>query len=437
LGKYPDNGISDIWNGRKINELRNSLNNSDLSKGCDHCRDNIENNNFGAVGAQFFDIAPVNTRFPTMLEFELSNECNLKCIMCSSQYSSLIQKDLKTGSDIKNPYDEKFISELEEFIPSLVIAKFLGGEPFVIPIYYKLWQRIIEINPKCKIFVQTNATVLNNKIKELLSHGNFRIKVSLESFRQNTFESIRRNSDFNKVMDNVLYFANHSKKNHYPFGISVCPIQQNWKELPEIIHKCNQLNALVFFNSVWSPDECSLFNVSPSMLKEVISFLKSAHIPDNTKIEKKNKHCYEGLINQLAARLLILIKEVEINQRIDYPTWMILKKELEIITVNELSDKLCLKIKEYYLNNKLSSGQSMNEGEQLVTKFLKAIASIEDTIYFKLALYKLNNIPSENFIQVLKSFDLIKLSKRAKEIVESCQKEINELTEIYNSVKSG
>jgi len=58
----------------------------------------------------------------------------------------------------------------------------LSSKPVGFVQYYDIWDLIIRKNPKCEIVVQTNATVLNNRIKNLLETGNFKISISIDSY---------------------------------------------------------------------------------------------------------------------------------------------------------------------------------------------------------------------------------------------------------------
>ena len=53
-------------------------------------------------------------------------------------------------------------------MPHLEEMKFLGGEPFMIGIYYDIWGEVARVNPGVKIRITTNATTLNPRTKTLL-----------------------------------------------------------------------------------------------------------------------------------------------------------------------------------------------------------------------------------------------------------------------------
>lgn len=429
LGHYPDQKISDIWNGEKMENLRQSLKNFDLSAGCFHCQNRIESRNFDAVEALLYDVIPRNKKYPTSMEFELSNECNLNCIMCSSEFSSSIERTSATPLSKNEVYGDEFISELQEFIPHLTKAKFLGGEPFLIPLYYKLWEKMIAVNPKCILLVQTNATLLNDRIRNLLSRGNFRICISLESFRKNTYENIRRNGDFEKVMSNVRYFAGYAKEKRYPFGISVCPMQQNWNEIPEIIGECNKLDAILYFNTVWYPSDCSLFNLGPQKLQNIIDTLRQAEIPGDSATARKNKLHFECFMNQLTAWQKQ--KEIEYTEKEKkYSNWNHYKKTLQEKPIEDLVSDLKNKI-----TIRLPDSQNEKEADKLILTFREVLKQFEDELYLKLAITKLLEYPAEIIIQELTNSNIGKLTEQAKNLIIECKKEESELCESYLNLK--
>ena len=117
--------------------FRNKLHESDLSSGCELCLDIIKNKNFSGLLPPLYDIVSSKiSKYPTVMEFELSNNCNLQCIMCPGRNSS----SFNTNEKAEFIYDDAFLLQLEEFLPHLNEAKFIGGEPFLIPIYYKIWE---------------------------------------------------------------------------------------------------------------------------------------------------------------------------------------------------------------------------------------------------------------------------------------------------------
>jgi len=191
--------IRDIWFGEKFTKLREAIKAYDLDYKCQTCKHYLETGNHVNVLAKAYDNDFPITPFPSMLEFELSNVCNLECTMCTGLLSSAIRKNREKLPKLKSPYGDKFIEELREFIPHLHEARFNGGEPFLINIYWKIWDAIIELHPKLKMTIATNGSVLTDRVKNYLARGNFHINLSIDSLDKDIYAAIRVNGDLDVV----------------------------------------------------------------------------------------------------------------------------------------------------------------------------------------------------------------------------------------------
>lgn len=299
LGKWPENSITEIWQGEKANELRQYIQQNNFGGGCTECGKMIEVGNYQGVRAKYYDefsssffsspIEKIKTAltgklgWPKVMEFELSNECNLECVMCNGYFSSSIRKNREKLPPIPSPYNDKFVDELEPFIPHLTDAKFLGGEPFMIEIYLRIWERIRKINPNIRIHITTNGTFLNNRVKELLEGLRAGIILSIDSVNRETYPKIRVNGNFDKVMENLEYFRDYTQRKKTFLSIAACPITLNWQELPQLLSFCIEKNVALYFNAVFSPQALSLREQTPEYLQNVISFLEKNPAPVSTK----------------------------------------------------------------------------------------------------------------------------------------------------------
>jgi MoaA/NifB/PqqE/SkfB family radical SAM enzyme len=294
IGKYPDQSISEIWKSAKAEELRQNMKNWDLAHGCQICDADLRMGSYKEVSARHFDNFERHATYPRMMEFLLTNTCNLECVMCKGEYSSLIRKNREKLPALVSPYDKAFLKQLEEFIPYLHETRFSGsGEAFAIDMNYEIWEMIIEKNPKCVIMVQTNGSYLNAKVKDFLSRGNFQIGVSLDSLKKETYEAIRLNANFDKVMENIRYFSEYSRNKKMKFSISTCVMRQNWRELPDFVNFCNSLNAVATFHKVWYPKKYALDNLPAGEIKEIYEYLAGHKFNTQTYIHRTNVAHYD------------------------------------------------------------------------------------------------------------------------------------------------
>lgn len=319
LGTWPINSIGEIWRGEKANELRKYIRENNLGGGCLECGNMIVSGNHQGVRAKHYDEFAedkLSTRakyfahktlgylpYPKVMEFELSNECNLECVMCNGEFSSSIRKNREKKPSIISPYNDRFVDELEAFIPYLTDAKFLGGEPFMIDIYLKIWERILKINPSVRIHITTNGTFLNNRIKTLLEGLNGGIILSLDAINKETYDQIRINGNFDKVLENLEYFREYTRRKKTFISIAACPITLNWTELPQMLEFCVSKDIILYFNAVFTPKNLSLREQTPEYLSRVIDFLEAYKYPEKVSITKSvaiaSISAYEDFIKML------------------------------------------------------------------------------------------------------------------------------------------
>lgn len=295
-----DRTIKEIWLGEKFTNLRENIKNYDLSKRCGTCLKNLENKNHVNVLAKAYDNDIPISNYPTMMEFELSNTCNLECIMCTGLLSSAIRANREKLPKLTNPYGEKFVQELEEFIPYLHEARFNGGEPFLIKIYFDIWEKIIELNPNCKIVIATNGTVLTSKVKNILERGNFHFNISIDSLIAKRYAEIRVNGDLNVVLKNLLYFKEYCQTKKRNICIMVNPMKNNWEEMPSFIEFCNSHNVHLWFNTIVHPEELSIHSLPKIDLERIYTKLSKVTFVQDEKTTdfayKHNTELYHNLV---------------------------------------------------------------------------------------------------------------------------------------------
>jgi MoaA/NifB/PqqE/SkfB family radical SAM enzyme len=289
----------EIWNSDEAKKLRAHMSYNDLDYGCQHCKYFFEKKKFSNLKPFVFDkYSSLNSEhLPTVLEFELSNECNLECQMCSGEVSSSIRKNRDKLPPIAMPYDEKFVEQLEVFIPQLKEAKFFGGEPFLISIYYDIWEKMLSMNPNIKFFVITNGSHWNNKIASLLERGHFDIAISIDGLSKEKQESIRKNSNFEKVIENIHRFNEYVLKNDRHLSLSFTVQKDNWEDFPKMIEFCNEIKAHVYVSYLEWPVHYAISNFSVEELEKIKNYLYKFSFPDRTTYQKHNQKCFEDFKN--------------------------------------------------------------------------------------------------------------------------------------------
>lgn len=301
LGEFPAQSIEEIWRGAKANELREAIAQGDFSKGCKVCHVLLENGNpSGApMSAYSTEVELSDSFWPARLEFELTNTCNLECIMCTGEYSSSIRERREMKPPLYDPYGNDFMEQLKPFLKHIKQARFVGGEPFLIARYFDIWEYLAEENPMAQLYIQTNGTVLNARVRNLLERIHASISVSIDSLQPQTYSQIRVNGTLERTLENIRYFNDYCKQKKTQLSLSFCPMSMNWKEIPDIAQFANSLNATVFYNTVDYPAHLSLKNLPAEQLRDIITELNLKELPLNTDVERLNYETYRQQISEL------------------------------------------------------------------------------------------------------------------------------------------
>lgn len=295
MGTYPQHSIKDAWEGNVANELRNYMKGTKLAGGCEGCQEQILSGNYWGARSAYYDAhASLRSYFPFLsppprvFEFEISNTCNLECIMCNGFFSSAIRANREKLPKLHSPYDDAFIADVKKYLPNLTDAKFLGGEPFMISHYYEIWDAIIDINPKIKVHITTNGTVLNKRAKEILEKMNAGIILSVDSLDKENYEKIRVNADFDVLMENIRWFIDYRNRKNSFLGFAVSPIISGMDYVADIIRFCNDNDIYLHFNTVWDPrEECLRFAPTQSLQRMIDDI--SAVEYKKTKLQQMNQ----------------------------------------------------------------------------------------------------------------------------------------------------
>ncbi len=158
--------------------------------------------------------------FPQFISFTVTNACNLRCKMCGQWSESGYIKN-KTGvSSHQLKLDEwkKLVDEISQHKIRFILVR--GGEPFLYPGIIELLEYI---NSKgIFVSIDTNGTVCEEYIPDLLRIGNMHITFSVDGPEQ-IHDSVRgMNGSFNKIKENILLFNKMERETGKKISKSIC-----------------------------------------------------------------------------------------------------------------------------------------------------------------------------------------------------------------------
>lgn len=115
------------------------------------------------------------------LDLRHSNLCNFSCRSCEPGFSSEIAREIQENPKLSRyhtPTDIHLVNHksqqgITDLLPSLQRINFTGGEPLLIKENINVLEELIRLgNTDCEILITTNASIINNKIIDLIRHFN-------------------------------------------------------------------------------------------------------------------------------------------------------------------------------------------------------------------------------------------------------------------------
>ena len=149
--------------------------------------------------------------YPPNIQIEPTSICNLRCIMCYQTDRSFSKKSGGHMGYMNFEIFKKIVDEIEGKIEAVTFAS--RGEP-------TLHKDLDKFLKYCEgkflaLKLNTNATLLNEeKINMLLSSDLETLVLSIDEKDKATYEKIRVNANFDKIMKNLELLKNIRKKNY-------------------------------------------------------------------------------------------------------------------------------------------------------------------------------------------------------------------------------
>ena len=300
LGNVGRQSIGEIWNGATLAHLRKALNDYRFDLGCEICEWGIVSGDFRGSNAASFEeyaVESADPEWPQTMGFAVSNNCNFECIMCGGELSSSIRAHRDGLPPMRKVYGDAFFEDLRPYLRRLRQAIFYGGEPFLTPECFRIWDMMLEdgLTPHCH--VTTNASQYNAKVERILDAIPFSLSLSVDGASRETVEKIRINVNFEEYSRNIRRFREHARQHGRHLNLSFCLMQQNWHEFGDVLLLADSLECTVFVNTVVGPDHCSLYSLPGAELGRVVDELErqGAQLEDKLTINRglwKNQLAY-------------------------------------------------------------------------------------------------------------------------------------------------
>lgn len=223
LGDLKESSLEEVWTGPIIESLREEFRNGRVPSQCETCKfqESIGQISLREASEKEYPKSDIDLSSSGDISYfglRFGNTCNFSCRMCSSGLSTSWYSDnLALGE--KNPdgalkaFDEnKFSKLLEMILKTGECLYFAGGEPFMLPEFYRVLNYLLE-NKKTdiKIMINSNSSLLNlgdhDGIELMGNFKNLYIELSLDDYGPRS-EYSRKGTIWKKVEENIQIMRN-------------------------------------------------------------------------------------------------------------------------------------------------------------------------------------------------------------------------------------
>jgi len=275
LGNIHTDRLSEMWNGELHRRQVEHLARGDFSAGCQQCEGEIRLEGRANSYPTNYDMwagkvdPAARAEWPQRMEFNLSNVCNLQCIQCDGESSSAIRLHREKRPPIPQTYGDDFFDDLRTFLPHLKEVVFGGGEPFLGPENFRVWDLMAEVAPNLDCTIITNATQWTRRVQEVLDAVPTGFVFSLDGITPATYESIRLGADLDRVLANVDRYTEIARANGRPVSINHCLMPQNVHEFPQFLAFAEARGIPVDISLVRSPAWCSIARLPVDEIRRI------------------------------------------------------------------------------------------------------------------------------------------------------------------------
>lgn len=165
--------------------------------------------------------------YPHSLDFVLTKECNLDCIMCTR----VMEESFTLPRSI--------FDKVWHIFPYINNVSWQGGEVFLIPYFVELLGKLCEEHPNIRHSIITNGQSLGREFIDLFTKYNIGLMFSIDSVSKEIYESIRLGGSFDRLLSNLTALCERTTSG---FAANVVVMRRNMHELSLFPDFCRQYN---------------------------------------------------------------------------------------------------------------------------------------------------------------------------------------------------
>lgn len=215
LGTLHDRSLADMMKSDRLIEIKQMMMDNRPVSECRACQEvDVLQQRFvrqfgGRSHADYQDINAFKLKY---LDLRWNNTCNYACIYCGPELSSLWAQIKNAKQPKISHVRQDMIDMVLENVSTLEEVYLAGGEPLMLKENLTILSRLYDVNPSCKILVNTNLSVIDgNEVFDMLcKFENVHWQISAEAIRDQ-YEYLRWPGDWHTFDRNLQSLAQAKK----------------------------------------------------------------------------------------------------------------------------------------------------------------------------------------------------------------------------------
>lgn len=168
----------------------------------------------------------LHARFPSQIVVDVTERCNLACTHCG--HDAFARSSFYTGADLPEAVHTELVRQVREDGAGLIdyIRYTAQGEPLLHPRIFDFLAHAKEASGT-RISLTTNGTLLTPEAAQRLLETNIDVvDISIDAFSEKSYAAIRRNGNYQQVVEQVLHLLRAREQARSPLRIVTTFIEQ-------------------------------------------------------------------------------------------------------------------------------------------------------------------------------------------------------------------
>ncbi len=176
------------------------------------------------------------------VRMDITNKCNLKCIMCHYKEQEIYSQPTKaiTAEELQH-----FLHDIAPYVKHIMLS--CGFEPLMSKHFGDIMRMLHQNYPHMEIGLCTNGMLLNSKARKIIIENNCsHVILSFDGVKKQTLENIRAGANYDLILSNIMALRDlkkHFKRTFPLLFMDFVLMNSNIEEAVAFVGMCAELGV--------------------------------------------------------------------------------------------------------------------------------------------------------------------------------------------------